>query len=500
MSAEEKLRTIIQEIKDIYMELTQGEPTPDDEIDARVNLIDKIRDLTNIDTFQVGANIRLFEDTLNKLEDWDTLELWFSETELPDFIAKVINITDNVALDELEEQVEKDVSQEAHENLTAVQYDIDKIVDQVSDKFKGEIDDLKHKIDLLKHEIEVKDETIKQVVQKKVIKKITPKKDVKLPPPTIKIPSVGKPEVAPHVRAPIKAETEKSPGIIGAKSIEKVQAKIEKEIEKLTPIPKLEEQEPVYEEMQEEAKSVINILEDLEPVPGIAQSDKSSDSTSILEILDEQESASKTLVPKVIEITAEESNEPPFTTEVLPVEKVVPEKKDTSPFIAKKPKITTVSVEEIESEDIKSSGTELFDVFNSVGDVPLEKPSPSIDLPSLEPVKEKKKKEVKKKKKEIEATNFVDFNAPMPEYSKEEEQIPLSEDELPKDKDSLYQELIALEGRRYSLEKNFKDLEKSYNSGTIDDFEYKNNTDDLKNRLDEITSRINRIRRIIASM
>ncbi|MFX1323517.1 MAG: hypothetical protein ACFE8N_01065 [Promethearchaeota archaeon] len=500
MSAEEKLRAIIQEIKDIYLELTQGEPTPDDEIEARVNLIDKIRDLKDIDTFQVGANMHLFEDTLNKLENWDTLELWFSETELPDYIAKIINITDNVAIDEEVEHFEKVVNQEAHDNLSAVQYDIDKIVDQVSDKFKGEIDDLKHKIDLLKHEIEVKDETIKNSTQKKVIKKITPKKDVKLPPPTIKIPSVGKPEVAPHVRAPIKAETKKSPEIIGAKSIEKVQAKIEKEIEKLTPIPKLEEQQPIYEEMQEEAKSVINVLEDLEPVPSISQPDNSSDSASIIDILDEQESASKTLVPKVIEVTAEESKEPPFTTEVLPVKEIVPEKKDTSPFIARKPKITTVSVEEIENEDIKSSGTELFDVFNSVGDIPPEKPSASIELPSLEPVKDKKKKEAKKKKKEVETTRFVDFNAPETEYSKVEEEISISDQELPKDKDSLYQELIALEGRRYSLEKNFKDIEKSYNSGTIDDFEYKKHTDDLKNRLDEITSRINRIRRLIASM
>ncbi|MCW4032754.1 MAG: hypothetical protein NWF08_05110 [Candidatus Bathyarchaeota archaeon] len=499
MSAEEKLRTIIQEIKDIFLDLTQGEPTPDDEIEARVNLIEKIQDLKNIDTFQVGANMRLFEDTLIKLENWDTLDLWFSETELPDDIAKVINITDNVPEVEHEEHVEKDISKKAHENLTAVQYDIDKIVDQVSDKFKGEIDDLKEKIDLLKHELEVKDETLKQVSQKKVVKKITPKKDVRLPPPTIKIPSIGKPEVAPHVRAPIKTETEKSPERIGVKSIEQVQAKIEKEIEKLTPIPKIDEKTHIYEEMHEEAKSVLHILEDLEPVPGISQPDTDG-SSSILDIIDEQESDSKTLVPKVIEVNTEDSKEPPFTAEILPIEEVVPEKKDKSPFIAKKPKVTTVSVEEIESEDIKSSGMELFDVFNSVGDIPASKPSPSIELPSFEPVKEKKKKEAKKKKKEPDATKFIDFNAPEPQIPEEEESVSISEQELPTDKDSLYQELIALEGRRYSLEKNFKEIEKSYNSGSIDDFDYRKRGEDLKIRLDEITSRINRIRRIIASM
>ena len=36
--------------------------------------------------------------------------------------------------------------------------------------------------------------------------------------------------------------------------------------------------------------------------------------------------------------------------------------------------------------------------------------------------------------------------------------------------------------------------------GSVDDFEYKSQSDDLKEKLDKITSRINRIRRIIASM
>jgi len=43
MSEEEKFKSIIQEIKDIYLFLTQGEPNPDDEIEARVNLIELIK-------------------------------------------------------------------------------------------------------------------------------------------------------------------------------------------------------------------------------------------------------------------------------------------------------------------------------------------------------------------------------------------------------------------------------------------------------------------------
>ena len=36
--------------------------------------------------------------------------------------------------------------------------------------------------------------------------------------------------------------------------------------------------------------------------------------------------------------------------------------------------------------------------------------------------------------------------------------------------------------------------------GSIDDLDYKNRSDDLNSKLDEITSRINKIRRVIASM
>ena len=72
MSEEEKYNLIIQEIKDIYLYLTEGEPTPDDEITAREKLIKQIQTLKTIKSFSVEANIPLFDDTLNKLENWDT--------------------------------------------------------------------------------------------------------------------------------------------------------------------------------------------------------------------------------------------------------------------------------------------------------------------------------------------------------------------------------------------------------------------------------------------
>lgn len=407
MSEEEKLKTIIQEIKDIYLFLTEEEPTPDDEIEARDKLIEKIKSLRIINTFDIGANMRLFEDALIKLEEWDTLEFWFIESELPEDIQKIINITDKTVKFEKKEIKETSVTQ-SQVNSASSQIDITEIVDKVSEQFKGEIEGLKEKIEMLKQDLEKKDETLKQVSQARVVKTIKPKKESKLPPPKIKIPAIKTPKDVPPVRVKSKP-----------------------------PEPKKKE---------ERAKPKIT--------------------TSVTEM--------PSLESSEIEI-----NKADFA-------------------INSKPTISTVSVEEVEAESVKSSGEDLFNVFSSVG----EKTNNSeqvIGRVGGMLVKEKKKKEEKKKKKgglkeKTSTMPFVEFGA-----TKIEDSISTT-DELPADKDALYQELIALEGRRYSLEKSFKDLEKRYHKGNIDDFEYKIQSDDLKFKLNEITSRINKIRRVISGL
>jgi len=526
MSEEEKFNTAIQEIKDIYLFLIQGEPNPDDEIEARLNLIELIQNLVKLNSFQVGANRGLFEDVLTSLENWDTLDLWFTESELPDHIKKIIDLADKAPDVKDKGEVEDLSTIETKVESIPAQLDIKEIVDQVSDKFKGEIDDLKQKIDSLQHEIDVKDETIKQTTQKKVIK-ITPKKNVKLPPPKIKIPVTKKPDKPPQIRGQIKTNAEKHEEIIGVKSIEDVQIKIENEINKLKPTPRSPLTPPPTPPSSlpksQPSPPTLEVIpsgtEELKPIPirpePKIEEDLPKKSTSILDILDEQESEYKEEEPKFKETKTPPAKKSLISTEVSlieeePVEKKKPapfiiqdivKQKEPAPFLAQTPKISSVSIEEVETEPIKSSGTELFDVFSSVGDKRAEKLVPKKEFPSLEPSKGKKKKEDKKKKKEIDPMAFVGFeNVESKDSSTAEEYSEVSTEELPKDKDSLYQELIALEGRRYSLEKNFKDLERNYNGGSIADSEYKNRSEDLKNKQDEITSRINRIRRVIASM
>ncbi|UCC18967.1 MAG: hypothetical protein JSV62_12785 [Promethearchaeota archaeon] len=505
MSEEEKYKSIIQEIKDIYLYLTQGEPTPDDEITARDKIIKQIETLNSVKTFNVESNLPLFEDTLNKLENWDTLELWFVESELPEYVEKIINITNELPEFKPKDEIKESPTTRLHEDLETASFDIDQIVDKVSEQFKGEIDDLKQKIDILKTELEKKDETLKQVAQSKVIKKITPKKDIKLPPPKIKLPTIKKPDQPPHIKAPTRTEEEKSKKFIGVQSIEHVQSKIEEELEKLNMSSILEDTHEKEEEtfIKSQHQEVISeIIKDSESILDILEeSETSIEAPEVPTFTEMPEKPKKSsLIPEIIEVeTSEKETEIPFA---IKEPEIIQKPKTTS-----KPKITSVSIEEIEAEEIRSTGAELFNVFSSVGDKTAEK-LPTLDEAfSSEVIKEKKKKDDKKKKKgekgetyKTDAMPFVDFGGTEPEISSHLESEIETEEELPSDKDSLYQELIALEGKRYSLEKSFKELERSYSTGSIDDFEYKNQSDELRQKLNSITSKINKIRRVIASI
>jgi hypothetical protein len=151
-----------------------------------------------------------------------------------------------------------------------------------------------------------------------------------------------------------------------------------------------------------------------------------------------------------------------------------------------------MKIEEIETGSIKSSTTDLFNVFSSVGEKFSEPKEKKAE------VKEPKMSLNNEKGETSQATPFINFNQTKQDIKERETTIP--EEVLPTDKDSLYQELIALEGKRYSLEKDFKELDAKYQKGSIADIQYKNESIVLKNKLNDITSRINKIRRIIASL
>ncbi len=543
MSEEEKFESIVQEIKDIYLYLIQGEPTPDDEITARVKLIEKIQTLKTMNSFQTESNMSLIEDSLNKLDRWDTLELWFVESELPDYIQKIINITGEAPEFQPEEEIKESSTAHIHKDLDSASIDIDKIVGKVSEQFKGEIDDLKHEIDGLKLELEKKDETLKHVSQMKVIKKITPKKDVLLPPPKIKIPIIKKPEKAPQIKVPIKHETKKPIEKIGVKSMKQVQMRIEEELEKLK-VPSIFEKKPKTEKAEfpkseglkpirkfSEPKIILESSKGPESISGASNesnkpqgkpilkmiSELPKKPESIAKILNESERSKKLPEPPTFTLMPEKPKKSSLISEIIEIdvskeEKEIPfsikkPKVVEQPDIPIKPKITSVSIEEVETEEIRSTGTDLFNVFSSVGEKTTEKLPKVNEAFEPLPVKQKKEKDEKKKKKEEkelvkkpDTLPFIEFGGSKPEISSYNESETTITEQLPKDKDSLYQELIALEGKRYSLEKNFNEIEKSYNIGSINDSEYQNQSEKLREKLENITSRINKIRRVISSL
>ena len=212
MSEEE----ILEEIKNVFLKLTEGEPTPDDEIEAREILIQAFKILSEEDLIHDKAD--LIEDTINKLENWDTLDLWFKEVNgLAENIRKMLDLRDMVVesestdfLSDSREDV-KSKPEIANKNI-----DITEIVAQVSEQFKGEIDGLKGTIDLLKKELQKKEEGInetsqesearEEIPQEPEVQEEIPKLKSKLAPPKIKIPLAKKPQKSIKIKVPIESE------------------------------------------------------------------------------------------------------------------------------------------------------------------------------------------------------------------------------------------------------------------------------------------------------
>lgn len=465
MSIDQQFDSVLQEIKEIYLFLAEGDPSPDDEIEAREQLLTSFNSLRTINPSSnlIGKIDKIIED----LRNWDSLELWFSETTLPSDIKTILGLPEKQKNEDVEiEKREPEFVEEKKKSEPEI--DLTDIFNKVSDQFKDEIDNLKGKIDDLKKELEKKDETLKSVQERKKVRKITPKREVKLPPPKIHIPVIKKP-ISPHSSKLLDVEKDLEPVQPKEKSIqlEPVKPKLSTQNQKLIPIP---------------SNNLIEKVPELIPIP--TDEVKSNAKENIIEDNTPPKAQKRRIMPIVSEID-ESITEKPEESELT---------KETEA-----PIVSSVKVEEIETEEIKSSGTDLFNVLTSVGGKESSKKTEhkknsETKLTSPPP----KMKVVEEKASNVVKPNaFVNFGGSP--QTKQRTQY-TSGEELSDNKDTLYQELIALEGRRYSLEKNFKELDTLYNKGSLADAQYKSESDSLKTKLSEITSRIYKIRRIISSL
>ena len=458
----------LQEIKGIYTFLTEDKPTPDDEIEAKDKLINQFSRLKNSSTYP--EEINFIDRILQKLDEWDTLDLWFSETSLPDDIMNILNIPKSAETHQEEELAEIENAPIGQTNGDS-EIDLTDIFNKVSEQFKGEIESLKGTIDNLKKELDKKDDPVQLPARKREVHKITPNPHAKLAPPVIKIPAIKKLVKPPKTNLQSISTTPTTPEIEHQEAIK----------EHLTPIPIEPEEIPLPVDDH-----------DLTPIPKKSPSIE----TVVIEESIKEDKPLKTEKRKITSIIPEK-----------PKEASTSESPESKPFLIEKPKISAVKIEEIESESIVSSGSDLFNVFSSVGTKSKENPQEIIGFTEKPPKVEEKKKHDKKKKKakdkdkdiqEPAVMPFINFNDSKTSVEPELESPNL--ENISEDKDTLYQELIALEGRRYSLERNFKDVEKNFNKGSISDADFKRQNNILKKQLNEITSRINNIRRIISSL
>ncbi|MCJ7648997.1 MAG: hypothetical protein MUP85_10315 [Candidatus Lokiarchaeota archaeon] len=104
MTEEEKFEETLASIKEIFFSLTEKEPTPDEEIDAREQLIILFNGLTDYLSFPEQKD--LIEVIKDKLEKWDTLDFWFTETTIPDDIKLFLNFSELKGVDQKSELTE----------------------------------------------------------------------------------------------------------------------------------------------------------------------------------------------------------------------------------------------------------------------------------------------------------------------------------------------------------------------------------------------------------
>lgn len=458
--AQEKFVDAIEHIKEIYTNLYEKEPSPDEEIEAKEDLIFLLKQLLdNISGFEDKQQI--IQDTLEIVEIWDTLDLWFKEVEnLPKNIKEIIEYR--------EERRPKEEGLKPEEKIEpSPVFDIKKIISQVSGEFKGEISKLKDHIADLEIKLKEKDLALtdgKTISLTKRPPKIPAKHGnrPKLQPPKVIIPQIGppmkKPKTKPEVETTPKVETtpflEKKPkvGLVSPNTTH------------FTPIP----------------KKITTIGEEIPTISAETQiSTKKPKITHVsaeeIEIIDEKEREIKDLP-----FSISKPKSTPSSTDKLSISEALEE--STSP-IPKKPKITPVKFEDVDlpseiegkSElEIPETSKKLYDVFSSAG---------SVESKS------------KQKGEEKVVDSYPQTFSPGKDTISEQSDISITDD-----KDKLYQDLIALEGKRYSIEKMQQESEIRYKDGQIDDVTYKQEMDKIKGEMGKITSRINEIRKIIQGL
>ncbi len=207
MSEDLNFQSLIAEVKELHSLLTKGEPTPDEEIEARDKFIQLFENLRAVATEPKIQT--LIEESLEKLESWDALELWFNEVpDLSKKINQLIKVTGIELSGPSSPLQESPGSQVTEKSREPANIDVEQVVEKVSEQFKSEISALKDEIKRLQGEFTQKESIIEE--DRETSRKPTipikeqsgKKEEIKLTPPEIKIPKL----ILPKKSTPFKRE------------------------------------------------------------------------------------------------------------------------------------------------------------------------------------------------------------------------------------------------------------------------------------------------------
>jgi len=334
--SEERFNSTVEEIKKIFLFLTEQEPSPDDEIEAREKLIDLFKNLKNNDTHLELDN--LIEEIIDELNKWDTLDLWFKEVkELVSKIRKIVNVDDTTSSLVIEEKLEDEETLEPSTKPSSPELDISEIVAQVADQFKGQIENLKGQIEQLQDELEKKSESINQIpdssmneAQEETFESIDDyslngvsieekstkfeseslNKEMKLAPPRVRIPPLKEPGIAPKVqkKSPptVNDEPELTPLPQKVTTTPEAPTSTSLPEGELTKAPKLASELKFEPEIVEEPEKTLSAEE--QPVQTIKKARKIKISSEVIETSDSPP------------VSTEESSKPPDLTPVPELE------------------------------------------------------------------------------------------------------------------------------------------------------------------------------------
>ena len=521
--ANEKFIVVLKQIKEIYVKLFFEEPTPDEEIEAKDKFVNLLQDLLdNISGFE--DNQDLINKTLKIVEEWDTLDLWFKEVEgLHSNIEKIINIAEET---KIEAGKTEDTPIKEEKSKEEPKVNIKEIVTQVSQEFKGEISMLKDHIAELESKLKEKNVTPERKKEKAPVPaaakasapKAAPTRSIsKLTPPKIVIPTLGqlKKEVQQKASESAKGKVEivKMPDIEPQKVID---VPIPKEEPAITPVPikkpsisVVSDKKPKITLVTEE-KPKISPVSDKKPKITLVTEEKPkiapvSDKKPIIAPVSDEK-------PKISPVSDEKPKISPVSDEKPKISPVSDEKPKITPMSEEKPKISPVSLvaaEESKKEPVIApiNLSEATSVKKKGKDIKLDKVSSSTKLFNVfsagsgtetkgKPDKGGKRRRGDSPGGSAASSGFMPSSG-SEDFARGDSQMAAM---APKDKEKLYQELIAFEGRRYSIEKSQKNLENRYEKGQLDEFEYRQEMDKIKDQFGEITANINQIRKIIQSL